>query len=140
MPSPIPRWNPRTPPALTRMCPGRLFASDDIGLPCNSTRSASTSSVFEACSAFTRVTACSLAESPAATLCIGVLRCFVTSTYRPDCYRLRRTLAGWDSHPLKNHAWHGAMNWVESLEGTEPRRHEATEGRLARSLRDRLAE
>ena len=39
--------------------------------------------VFEACSAFTRVAACTLAESPKATLYIGGFGCFVTSTTAP---------------------------------------------------------
>jgi hypothetical protein len=28
---------------------------------------------------------------------------------RSDCYRLERTLAGWELHPLKTHAFHGAQ-------------------------------
>jgi hypothetical protein len=38
---------------------------------------------FEACSAFTRVTACLLAESPEATLCIEGFGSIVTSTAAP---------------------------------------------------------
>jgi hypothetical protein len=38
---------------------------------------------FEACSAFTRVTACLLAGSPKATLCIEGFGGFVTSTAAP---------------------------------------------------------
>jgi len=38
---------------------------------------------FEACSAFTRVTACLLAESPKATLSIGGFGSIVTSTAAP---------------------------------------------------------
>ena len=45
-------------------------------------------SIFEACSAFTRVTACMLAKSPKATLIIGGFGCFVTFTAAP-------TATGW---------------------------------------------
>jgi hypothetical protein len=57
---------------------------------------------FEACLAFTRVTACMLAESPYATLLHRSASArFVTSSHRPDCFRLERPVAGWDSHPLE---------------------------------------
>ena len=39
--------------------------------------------LFEACSAFTRVTACTLAKSPKATLYTEGFGCFVTSTTAP---------------------------------------------------------
>ena len=65
--------------------------------------------LFEACSAFTRVTACTLAESPKATLYTGVLQPLRYLRDRSDCYRLERPLAGWESHPLKIHAFHGAL-------------------------------
>ena len=45
-------------------------------------------SIFEACSAFTRVTAYMLARSPKATVTIGGFGCFVTSTAAP-------TATGW---------------------------------------------
>jgi len=45
-------------------------------------------SIFEACSAFTRITAYMLAGSPKATLTIGGFGCFVTSTTGP-------TATGW---------------------------------------------
>jgi hypothetical protein len=58
--------------------------------------------LFEACSAFTHVTACMLAESPYATLCPrSVSAKFVASSHRSDCFRLERPFAGWDSHPLE---------------------------------------
>ena len=50
-------------------------------------------SIFEACSAFTRITAYMLARSPKATLTIGGFGCFVASTTAPiatgwsDSYR-----------------------------------------------------
>ena len=61
--------------------------------------------LFEACSAFTRVTACTLAKSPKATLYTGVLQPLRYLHDRSDCYRLERPLAGWESHPLKIHAF-----------------------------------
>ena len=58
---------------------------------------------FEACSAFTHVTACMLAGSPYATLCHrSVSAKFVASSHRSDCFRLERPFAGWDSHPLES--------------------------------------
>ena len=45
-------------------------------------------SIFEACSAFTRVTAYMLAGSPKATVTVGGFGCFVTSTAAP-------TATGW---------------------------------------------
>jgi len=57
--------------------------------------------LFEACSAFTRVTACTLAESPEATLYTGVLQPLRYLHDSSDCYRLERPVAGWESHPLK---------------------------------------
>ena len=61
-----------------------------IGLPLNSAGSASATCLFGACSAFTRVMACTLAESPCDPLHrrlrqLRYLRC------RFDCYRVERT-------------------------------------------------
>ena len=58
--------------------------------------------VFEACSAFTRVAACTLAESPKATLYIGGFGCFVTSTTAPIATGSERQLPGGDSHPAED--------------------------------------
>ena len=50
---------------------------------------------FEACSAFTRVVACVVAEPPEAALCHrSASDDVVTSTIRSDCYRLERQLPG----------------------------------------------
>ena len=50
---------------------------------------------FEACSAFTRVVACVVAEPPEAALCHrSASDDVVTSTIRSDCYRLERHLPG----------------------------------------------
>jgi len=51
--------------------------------------------LFEACSAFTRVVACVVAEPPEAALCHrSASDDVVTSTIRSDCYRLERQLPG----------------------------------------------
>jgi len=55
---------------------------------------------FEACSAFTRVTACMLAESSYDDPFHRRLRRFRCLPRRSDCYRLERPLAGWELHPL----------------------------------------
>ena len=50
---------------------------------------------FEACSAFTRVVACVVAEPPEAALCHrSASDDVVTSIIRSDCYRLERQLPG----------------------------------------------
>ena len=57
--------------------------------------------LFEACSAFTHVTACRLAESPMATLYLRGFGNFVTSIAAPMATGWSDQLAGRDSHPLK---------------------------------------
>jgi hypothetical protein len=64
---------------------------------------------FEACSTFTPVTACLLAESPKVTLYTEGFSRFVTSADCSDCYRLERQSPGglrthWKTVPL-----HGAL-------------------------------
>ncbi len=87
-------------PLLTcrRQCPGRtdgiLFA---LTIPSASAfpeteRVGSCISLFEACSAFTHVTACMLAESPIATLCTRGFSSLVASTAAP--------IATWWSEPV----------------------------------------
>jgi len=56
--------------------------------------------LFEACSAFTLITACTLAGSPKATPYIGGFSYFVTSIAAPIASG-RSDLAGWDFHPLE---------------------------------------
>jgi len=63
--------------------------------------------LFEACSAFTPVTACMLAKSPKATLYIEVLQRLCYLHRRFDCYRLERPVAGRELHSLKTCAFHG---------------------------------
>jgi len=58
--------------------------------------------LFEACSAFTRVTACTLAKSPGGDPLHRRLRRIRYLRRRSDCYRLERPVAGRELHPLKN--------------------------------------
>ena len=60
--------------------------------------------LFEACSAFTRVTACTLAGSSKMTRYIRGSSHFVTSMTAPIASG-RSTIAGRDSHPLENAAY-----------------------------------
>jgi hypothetical protein len=60
--------------------------------------------LFEACTAFTYVTACLLAESPSDPF-HRRLRQYRYRYCRSDCYRPEQEEAGWDLHPLKNHAF-----------------------------------
>jgi hypothetical protein len=60
--------------------------------------------LFDACSAFTRVTACTLAESSKMIHYIKSFSYFVTSITAPIASG-RSEIAGWDSHPLENAAF-----------------------------------
>ena len=75
--------------------------------PIKGNGSASASMSFEACSAFTRVPACVLAESPKVTRYIGVLQQLCYLHHRSDCFRLERPVAGWELHPLEIAVFHG---------------------------------
>ena len=55
---------------------------------------------FEACSAFTHVTACTLAESPLRPSSTGGFSSFVTSTAAPIATGRNEPVPGWDLHPL----------------------------------------
>jgi hypothetical protein len=59
--------------------------------------------LFEDCSAFTRVTACTLAKSPRTLYTEGFSH-FVTSMTAPIASGWSN-IAGWDSHPLRNAAF-----------------------------------
>jgi hypothetical protein len=72
-----------------------------IGLPLNSGGSASAIVLFEACSAFTHVSACLFARSPKVTFTQSTSTHVVTSLRRSGCFRPSDRLAGWDSHPLE---------------------------------------
>ena len=56
---------------------------------------------FEACSTFTRITACRLAESPLRPVCLVGSDGFVTSTAAPIATGWSDRVAGWELHPLK---------------------------------------
>ena len=61
---------------------------------------------IEACSAFTHVPACLLAEPPKAALRHqGASVYIVTSVNRPGCYQPKRQLLGGDSHPQGKRAF-----------------------------------
>ena len=97
MPSPIPRWD-RWVGSLSL---GFTFPHQRRRPSPYDRRVGSHITCFEACSAFTRVTACLLAESPDATLLHRRLRRIRYLLRRSDCYRLERPVAGWDLHPLE---------------------------------------
>ncbi len=60
---------------------------------------------FEACSTFTRVTACLLAASPRATHCLEGSDGFVTSTAAPIATGWSDPVARWELHPLKTNTF-----------------------------------
>ena len=64
---------------------------------------------FEACSAFTRVTTCRLAESPYATLYTGGSDGFVASTAAPIATGWSDPVPGRVYLPLWSSAFHGAL-------------------------------
>src|SRR6516162_4504737 len=66
--------------------------------------------LFEACSAFTRVAACTLARSPIVTA-IRRLQPFRYLHDCSDCFRLER-IAGWASHPLESAALSRRTPWA----------------------------
>ena len=69
---------------------------------------------FEACSAFTHVTACMLAKSPTATLYTEGFSGFVTSTAAPIATGWNEPVPGRDFHPLWTSAFHGAPQSCEN--------------------------
>jgi hypothetical protein len=85
------------------------FLSNGHGLPLNPGGSASATSLFGACSAFTRVSACLVARSPKVTF-TRVLQRIRYLLRRPGCFRPSDRLAGWDSHPLEIADLHGVLS------------------------------
>jgi hypothetical protein len=57
---------------------------------------------FEACSAFTHVSACKFVKSPQVTLYTEVFQRIRLLLHRFDYYRLKQQLPGGDSHPAEN--------------------------------------
>ena len=79
-----------------------------IGFPLNSGGSASAIVLFEACSAFTHVSACLFARSPEVTF-TRVLQRIRYLLHRSDCFRPSDRLAWLDSHPLEIADVHGVL-------------------------------
>ena len=75
--------------------------SQDGGLPRIATGSASTSPCFGACTAFTCVAACLLAEPPEAARCLEGFDGFVTSAAAPIATGWSDQLSGQELHLLK---------------------------------------
>src|SRR5215469_1725362 len=95
MPPPVPR------------CSGWAYSSlvspNHVSLPRFGGRVGLHIDLFGACSAFTRVAACTLARSPIATA-IRRLQPFRYLHDCSDCFRLER-IAGWASYPLESAAF-----------------------------------
>ena len=94
------------PPPLPR-CSGWAYSSlispNRVSLPRKGRRVGLHIDIFEACSAFTHVAACTLALSPIRDTLIEGFSHFVTSMTAPIAFRLER-IAGWDLHPLESAA------------------------------------
>jgi hypothetical protein len=84
------------------MEPARSYRSTNFGLPTKPGRVGSCISLFEACSAFTRVTACTLAKSPSDSL-HQRLQQFRCLHYCSDCYRVERTSSRAGLTPAVDH-------------------------------------
>ncbi len=80
-----------------------LLPPSHISLPRNGARVGLCNVLFEDCSAFTRVTACTLAGSPKVIRYIEGFSYFVTSITAPIASGWSE-IAVWDSHPLRNAA------------------------------------
>src|SRR6476660_4715639 len=80
-----------------------LISPNRISLPRYGGRVGLLIDLFEACSAFTRVAACTLARSPIVTA-NRRLQPFRYLHDCSDCFRLER-IAGWASHPLESAAF-----------------------------------
>jgi hypothetical protein len=81
-----------------------LKSTRPISLPRNGGQVGLCIGIFEACSAFTHVTACTLAGSSEMTRYIRGFSHFVTSMTAPIASGWSN-IAGWDSHPLGNAAF-----------------------------------
>ena len=97
MPSSLPRWD-----RLGKLLvPIRDSSSRRRPSPL-SRRLGSHITLFEACSTFTRVTACVLADSPKEAFSWSASADLVTSFHRPKCYWQEQLVARRGSHPLKS--------------------------------------
>src|SRR3954471_12513354 len=95
MPPPVPR--------CSGWASSSLISPDRISLPRYGGRVGLHIDLFGACSAFTRVAACTLAQSPIVTA-NRRLQPFRYLHDCSDCFRLER-IAGWGLHPLENAAF-----------------------------------
>src|SRR4051812_7585427 len=95
MPPPVPR--------CSGWASSSLISPDRISLPRYGGRVGLHIDLFGACSAFTRVAACTLAQSPIVTANrrLQPLRYLHDCS---DCFRLER-IAGWGLHPLESAAF-----------------------------------
>src|SRR6516225_7612040 len=84
-----------------------LGSPSHISLPRKGRRVGLHIDLFEACSAFTRVAACTLARPPIRGPLYRRLQPFRYLHDCSGCFRLER-VAGWVSHPLESAAFHGA--------------------------------
>jgi hypothetical protein len=99
-------WSPclhavaNTPAGLMELV--RSYRSTNFGLPTKPGRVGSCISLFEACSAFTHVTACTLAKSPSDSLHqrLQQFRCLHCCS---DCYRVERTSSRAGLTPAVDH-------------------------------------
>src|SRR5689334_18521650 len=94
MPPPLPR--------CSSAASSSLISPRRISLPRKGCRVGLHIVLFEACSAFTRVAACTLARSPIRDR-YSRLQPFRYLYDCSDCFRLER-IAGWDLHPLESAA------------------------------------
>jgi hypothetical protein len=88
-------------PGACRVVRGNPSVSRDDGLPRIATGSAPTSACFGACTAFTVVAACPLAEPPEAARGLEGFDGLVTSTAAPIATGWSDQLSGRESHPLE---------------------------------------
>src|SRR3954466_3105262 len=95
MPPPVPR--------CSGWASSSLISPDRISLPRYGGRVGLHIDLFGACSAFTRVAACTLAQSPIVTA-NRRLQPFRYLHDCSDCFRLER-IAGWGLHPLESAAF-----------------------------------
>src|SRR6516162_706589 len=125
------------PPPLPR-CSGRAYSSlispDHISLPRFGGRVGLHIDLFGACSAFTRVAACTLARSPIVTA-NRRLQPFRYLHDCSDCFRLERS-AGWASHPLESAAF-SRRTPIPAIRGAEIER-QGSSGHSARRMKSRL--
>jgi hypothetical protein len=92
-------------PGAATGCPALLIQPSRISLPRYGGRVGLRIDLFEVCSAFTRVTACTLALSPYVVTCftrrLQPFRCLHSCS---GCFRLEH-FAGWGFHPLESAAF-----------------------------------